>query len=257
MPAEKDPCISIIVPTLNEENHISFLLGSIRNQSCVRFETVVVDGGSRDRTANIAREHNAKVVVLPRCGEFVSRNVGARIAKGKFLLFTCADIVFPEHLFEKIIEKFEKNPGLIALTGSGHPFDAPILGKIEYAAYNIIRYILSRFPKPLKRFSTSTNFLVVRRDYFEKTGGFDINDINADGLTGRKLLEMGDVGFFLDTYVHISARRMKNMGFRDFNKHYLYVFENYFFFLSNTQLLKTMKQRSKTKHRKMHEIRTL
>jgi glycosyltransferase involved in cell wall biosynthesis len=257
LPVEEDPCMSIIVPTLNEEKHIKFLLGSIKDQSSVSFETLIVDGGSRDGTANIARQHNAKVVVLPGYGEFVSRNVGAKIARGKLLLFTCADIVFPEGLFRKIIEKFEKNPELIALTGSGHPFDAPILGKIEYAAYNIVRYILSRFPKPFKRFSTSTNFLVVRRDYFEKTGGFDINDINADGLTGRRLLELGEVGFFFDTYVHISARRMKNMGFLDFNKHYLYVFENYFFFLSNTRLLKTLKHRSKTKHREIHEIRTL
>jgi len=257
LPVEKDPCISIIVPTLNEEKHIKFLLGSIKDQSSVSFETLIVDGGSKDETSNVARQHNAKVVVLPGYGEFVSRNVGAKIAKGKFLLFTCADIVFPEGLFKKIIEKFERNPELIALTGSGHPFDAPILGKIEYAAYNIVRYILSRFPKPFKRFSTSTNFLVVRRDYFEKTGGFDINDINADGLTGRKLLELGEVGFFLGTYVHISARRMNNMGFLDFNKHYLYVFENCFLFLSNTRLLKTLKQRSKTKHRKMHEIRKL
>lgn len=254
MSVEEDPCISIIVPTLNEEKHIKLLLGSIKDQSFVSFETLIVDGGSRDRTSNIARQYNAKVVVLPGYGEFVSRNVGAKIAKGKILLFTCADIIFPESLFKKIIEKFEKNPELIALTGFGHPFDAPIIGKIEYAAYNIVRYILSRFPKPFKRFSTSTNFLVVRRDYFEKTGGFEINDINADGLTGKKLLELGEVGFFFDTYVHISARRMKNMGFLDFNKHYLYVFENYFFFLSNTRLLKTLKHRSKTKHRKIHEI---
>ena len=246
--------MSVIIPTLNEENHIKFLLGSIKDQSSVSFETLIVDGGSRDETATIARQHNAKIVVLPGHGEFISRNVAAKIAKGEFLVFTCADIVFPEGLFDKIIEKFEKNPELIALTGSGHPFDAPILGKIEYAAYNIMRYVLSRFPKPLKRFSTSTNFLVVRRDYFEKTGGFEINDVNADGLTGRKLLELGDVGFFLDVYVHISARRMKNMGFLGFNKHYLYVFENCFFFLSNTRLLKTLKQQSKTRHRKMHEI---
>ena len=153
-----------------------------------------------------------------------------------------------------MIGKFKKNPRLIALTGSGYPFDAPIFGKAEYAAYNIVRYMLSKLPNPLKRFPTSTNFLVVRRDYFEKAGGFDVDDINADGLMGRKLLEMSEVAFFLDTYVHISARRIQNMGFFDFNKHYLYSFENYFFFLSNTRILKTLKQRSKIKHRKIHEI---
>ena len=140
MPVEKDPHISIIVPTLNEEKHIEFLLDSIKDQSSVSLETLIVDGGSKDRTPNIARQYNVKVVVLSGYSEFASRNVGATIAKGKFLLFTCADIVFPKGLFKKIIEKFEKNPELIALTGSGHPFDAPIFGRIEYAAYNIVRY---------------------------------------------------------------------------------------------------------------------
>lgn len=249
----EDPLISVIVPTLNEENHIERLLESIKRQSSASFEVLIVDGGSKDRTLDVARFHGAKIIELPGHGEFVSRNIGTKTAKGKYLLFTCADIVFPDNLFDNIIRKFENNPKLIALTGPGHPFDAPFFGKIEYAIYNLVRYAFAILPKAVKRFSTSTNFLIVKKDCFEKTGGFAVNDINADGLMGKRLLELGEVAFFLDTPIYLSARRMKNMGFINFNKHYLYALENFFFFASKTRAIQSWKHRSTSKHRKMHE----
>jgi glycosyltransferase involved in cell wall biosynthesis len=249
----KEPLISVIIPTLNEEKYIRILLNSINRQQIKNLEILIVDAGSKDKTVSIAQKYGAKTFVYTGYGEFISRNIGAKKAKGKYLLFTCADIIFPEGLFEKIIKKFQENRKLIALTGPGYPYDASLLGKIEYTAYNIIRYIFAKFPKPLKRLSTSTNFLVVQKELFERTEGFIVDDINADGLMGRKLLNMGYVAFFPDTYFYLSARRMKNMGFLNFNRHYLYTIENFFFNLSNTRLLRTIKYRSKEKHRKMHD----
>ena len=242
----------MVVPTLNEEEHIESLLASLKEQSQTSFEVLIVDGGSKDKTSDIARLYDARVVVLPGYGEFASRNIGAKMARGQFLLFTCADIIFPNELLAKVIDNFDQTPGLIALTGPGYPFDAPFLGRIEYIIYNVIRYLFAKLPKPFKRFSTSTNFLVVRKNYFDRTGGFEVSEINADGIMGKTLLEMGEVAFFLDNYVHLSARRMENMGVLNFNKHYLYAFENLFFFLSKTRIMKTLKLRSKLKHRKIH-----
>jgi glycosyltransferase involved in cell wall biosynthesis len=251
--AERNPYISVIVPTLNEEGNIRAFFNSIKDQPSINFETLIIDGGSKDKTSGIAQRYNAKVVVLPGYGEFISRNVGAKLAKGNYLLFTCADIIFPQNIFHRIIEKFEKNPQLIALSGPGYPFDAPLLGKLEYAIYDLLRYLLAKLPKPLKRFSTSTNFLVVRKNYFDETGGFLVDDINADGLMGRELLSMGEVAFCLDTSIYMSARRMKKMGFLAFNKHYMYALENILFFTSNIGITKTLKQNSKLKHRRIHE----
>lgn len=254
MHTEDEPRISIIVPTLNEENHIGLLLNSLKDQSSVSFETLIVDGGSKDKTPVIAHQHNARIVILPEHGEFVSRNVGAKMSKGHYLLFTCADIIFPKDILQKIIDKFEKNPELIALSGPGYPFDAPLLGKVEYAIYNLVRYLVVKLPKPFKRFSTSTNFLVVRKGHFGITGGFIVDDINADGLMGKELLDIGDVAFYLDTYIYSSARRMKKMGFINFNRHYLYAIENFFFSASNRGVIKAWKVRAQKKHRKMREI---
>ncbi len=239
---------------MNEGSQVSLLLESLKNQSTKDCEIVIVDGGSKDKTSDIAHQHNAKVVVLPGHGEFISRNIGAKIAKGRFLLFTSADVFFPKNILQMITEKFERHPGLIALTGPAYPFDAPFLGKAEYVVYNLVRYFFAKLPRPLKRFSTSTNFLFVKRECFEKTGGFLVDDVNADGLMGKELLSMGDVAFFLDTYVFASARRMKNMGLLGFNKHYFYAIENFFFFASESRVMKAWKIRARKRHGKMHEI---
>lgn len=249
----KTSSISIIVPTLNEEKHIWRLLKSVRRQDHVNYEVLIVDGGSKDETLDIAKQYNAKILVLPEHGEFVSRNIGAKEAKGRYLIFTGADIFFPNGLFEKIVAEFEKKPKLVALTGSGYPYDATLFGKIEYAVYNSLRYLFANLPNPLKRFSTSTNFLAVREECFEKIGGFVIDDINSDGIMGRRLLDIGEVTFLSGIHFYLSARRMKNMGLLNFNRHYLYVLEN-FLPLSDTRMLRNIKHRSKSEHQELHKM---
>lgn len=249
----KGTTISIIVPTLNEEKNIESLLKSLEGQDHSKFEVIILDGGSKDKTVEIGDKYYAKIVVLPRCGEFCSRNIGASSAKGKILLFTCADVIFPQNLVNNVHKKFTEDRMLIALSGPDIPIDAPTIGRIEYELYNLFRYILTKLPQGLKRFSTSTNFLTVRKRAFEKTGGFQPNDVNADGIMGKKLAEMGKIDFSMDTHVYISARRMRNMGFIKFNKHYLYVLENFFPFLSMTPFLKKLKHKSGSVHKKMHE----
>jgi len=244
---------SIIIPTLNEEESIVPLLESLDRQSYSDFEVMVVDGGSKDKTVEVARKYGAEVLVHVGLGEFQSRNVGARLTKGKVLLFTCADVILARDLLNKVNEWFSQNSRLIALAGPGIPYDAALKGKLLYAAYNLFRYLSARLPGRLRRFSTSANFLAVRKEAFERIGGFDHTDINADGLMGRRLLEIGNVCFSLDTYVFISARRMKKVGFLRFLLHYLYVLENFFPFMSRTELIKGAKERSRSAHRKIHE----
>lgn len=242
--------ISVIVPTLNEEKNIKALLDSIQKQTEQCSDVIIVDGGSTDKTVQIAKSYHARTLVEKGLWEFPSRNIGAKIACGEILLFTCADVVFPRDLFEKI-SLFFQDKDLVALTGPDFP-QASVLAEIEYGFYNLARFVFSSFPRPHKRFSTSTNFLAVRKYHFERIGGF-ISDINADGIMGMCLRDLGKVSFSMKTPVFISPRRFHKMGFSGFNLHYLYVLENFFPFLSETSLLKRFKNKSATVHRKMHE----
>jgi glycosyltransferase involved in cell wall biosynthesis len=242
--------ISIIVPTLNEEKTLPNLLLSLKNQTTQNYEVIIIDGGSTDETANIARAYDSRIVVEKGLPEYPSRNLGAKIANGEILLFTCADVVFPVELLAKVDWSF-KDEQLIALTGPDYPSESS-LAKIEYGAYNLARFVFSCFPQASKRFSTSTNFLAVRKDAFEKTGGICCNDLNGDGKLGKQLSEMGKVKFSNNIVVIISPRRFYKMGFLKFNLHYLYVLENFFPFLSKSTFLKTVKNNSTSVHQNMH-----
>jgi glycosyltransferase involved in cell wall biosynthesis len=252
--AKEEPYISVIVPTLNEQIHVRQFLDSLEDQYGVSFETLVIDAGSKDKTLEIARKYNTRIVILPECREFPSRNIAAKMAKGDILLFTCADVIFPRNFFLKIAKKFKLNSKLVALTGPDYLLDAPFYGKVEASAYNIARHLFVNARRPFKRFITSTNFLAVRKGDFAKTNGFLLDDVNADGQMGKKLLKLGEVGFFPDTYVYSSARRMTHMGFYAFNRHYLYALENYFSFVSRIEVFKSLKTRSNRKHGEMHRI---
>jgi glycosyltransferase involved in cell wall biosynthesis len=97
------PLISVIVPALNEESVIGRCLASLQRQDLppAGFEVIVVDNGSADRTAEIARSFGGalSLTVVERRGVRISalRNRGAALARGEFLAFLDADCVAPRH----------------------------------------------------------------------------------------------------------------------------------------------------------------
>ena len=100
--------ISIIIPTLNEEQYLPLLFDSIRTQSFKDFEVIVADAQSRDATVAIAKKFGAKVVCggMPAAG----RNRGARASQGEFLFFFDADVILPgdflQHAYDEMQERY-------------------------------------------------------------------------------------------------------------------------------------------------------
>ena len=98
-PATAQPDVSVIVPARNEEAPLGACLESLTRQIGVRFEVIVVDDGSTDRTREIARSFATVRVIdagpLPEgwTGKNNAIAAGAKIAKGRWLLFTDADTV--------------------------------------------------------------------------------------------------------------------------------------------------------------------
>ena len=87
--------ISIIIPTLNEERSLPSLLNAIRQQT-VDHEVIVVDGGSQDRTVDIARDNRARTLIS-RPGRGTALCLGAANSGGEVLLFLHADGCSQEH----------------------------------------------------------------------------------------------------------------------------------------------------------------
>jgi glycosyltransferase involved in cell wall biosynthesis len=94
--------LSIIIPTHNSQNTIKPLLLSINNSSSVNFnilEVIIVDDKSKDNTLKIIKDlyerckFKTKVLVLKKnVGPAKARNLGAKKAQGKYLLFLDGDV---------------------------------------------------------------------------------------------------------------------------------------------------------------------
>ena len=84
--------ISVIIPALNEEENIASTLSGLIEEEV---EVIVVDGGSSDRTASIAREYGAEVISAPT-GRTGQMNKGARKARGEIFLFLHSDSRLPK-----------------------------------------------------------------------------------------------------------------------------------------------------------------
>ncbi|UOY08200.1 TIGR04283 family arsenosugar biosynthesis glycosyltransferase [Muricauda sp. SCSIO 64092] len=95
--------ISIIIPTLNEAQGLGRVLehlNTIKNKKLTK-EIIVVDGGSHDRTIEIASHHDC-TVVHSKAGRATQMNKGAEMAQGELLYFLHAD-TYPPKKFDHLI----------------------------------------------------------------------------------------------------------------------------------------------------------
>ena len=99
LPQQQKGLLSIIIPTLNEEDGLAGLLSSVLKKP--QTEVIVVDGGSSDATCQIAEQAGAKVIC---CGKGRGRqmNAGAALARGEVLLFLHADSRLPPDFAQTI-----------------------------------------------------------------------------------------------------------------------------------------------------------
>jgi len=105
------PSISVVIPTYNSEKFLPLCLQSINEQDYPKdkLEIIVVDGGSTDRTINIAREFEvAKILHNPlRTGE-AAKALGVKVAKNEIIAFIDSDNVLDrKDWFKRMVEPFE------------------------------------------------------------------------------------------------------------------------------------------------------
>ncbi|MEM1581038.1 MAG: glycosyltransferase [Candidatus Bathyarchaeia archaeon] len=173
-----EPLVSVIIPALNSEATIEKLLNSIMalDYRKNRLEVILVDGGSTDRTKEIAQKYPIKIIVEKRRGINVARNAGVRNSCGEILAFTDSDCVVPRDWIRKIVENF-KDPRVGCLGGSALGYGDSFFSR--YADASIVP-VLRRFErreilngvKLLLRYPAGCN-MAFRRCALEEAGFFD------------------------------------------------------------------------------------
>jgi len=104
MTGEKNGLVSIIVPVYNGERFLAQALDSIFAQDYRPIEVIVVDDGSEDRSAEIARSfREARYLCQPNSGLAAARNAGIEKARGEFIAFLDADdLMLPNKLSAQV-----------------------------------------------------------------------------------------------------------------------------------------------------------
>jgi len=183
--------ISVIIPTLNEENTIKGCLERLKN-----VEVIVVDGGSCDKTVEIAE----KYVKVVKCGEGRGKqmNFGAKISKGDVLLFLHADTKLPENWISEVEETISNGySGGVFKHSFGHD------GKLLKFGSFLVNLNFSSF-------SFGDRGIFVKKDVFNKLNGYKVIPIMEDIEFVKRLKKFNIV--YLKSKVITSARRFFEYG---------------------------------------------
>ena len=204
--------ISVIIPTLNEEKYLPKCLSSLTNQSRKEIrEIIVVDGGSTDRTVQLARKYSDRVLV--ELGQTVgaSRNIGAREAEGEILAFIDADTIASVDWLEEIIRSFHEDPRAVGVTGPTLPYGGT---KLDQLAYHVATGWAQRFSLKLGLPHVAGFNCAYEKEAFWGAGGFDENrELSEDVMLSLKIRHQGRIVFNPDIIAYTSLRRIKKFGY--------------------------------------------
>jgi len=120
------PLVSVVIPVYNGEAYLAEALDSVFAQTHRPLEVIVVDDGSTDLSAEIARAVlGVRYCAQPHSGPGASRNLGVSQARGRFLAFLDADDLWPVGKLARQLAAFDADPTLDIVYGHVQQFRRP------------------------------------------------------------------------------------------------------------------------------------
>lgn len=222
----KYPFVSIIVPTLNEEKNIASCLESLANLDYPDYEIIVVDGGSKDKTVEIAKNYTNKVIVddyVPPnwIGKSYGCYLGAKKAVGDLLLFTDADTYHsPSSLKVFVSQLLGTDSALLSFL----PFQKSLRWYENLIGFYFFLAFLGggpleaiNNPYDQSSFLAIGQYLLFTRDGYEKLGGHEaVHDIIVEDLAFAKLCKQKHVKLYYMGSQNLVTCRMYPDGFKSF-----------------------------------------
>ncbi len=210
---------SIIIPTLNEEKLLPNLLSQLNDfelRKNLDFDIIISDGGSIDKTIDIALNNSDVVVVHTKREKqniALGRNSGARLASGDIFIFINADVLIPDiKLFFKYLETNFIESDYLAMTCKVKVFpEEEILSdKLFHTGYNGYFHLLNSLGLGMGRGECQ----VIRKNIFEIVGGYNEKlAAGEDFDLFRRIRRLGKILFTTDVCVYESPRRFRKVGY--------------------------------------------
>lgn len=169
--SDPKPLVSIVVPAYNRADTIGATLDSITSQTGWPFEIIVIDDGSSDDTAAIARRHGpqARVIVQPNQRRSAARNNGAKVANGEFLYFFDSDDLMEPGAIARLAGCLASHPDAAVAYGCALQFvDDPATAVPRMPQCDTSGDLLGQH---LERPFLIPIMAMVRKEWFERVGG--------------------------------------------------------------------------------------
>ena len=206
--------ISIIVPTFNSALTIKSCLEGIRSSEGSRYELIVADDGSVDKTAAIAEQYADQIVLHPKnLGRSRARKTGVRASQGDILLFVDSDVVIRPDTILKVTDYFKKNPKVDAVTGllsKEHP------NQDFFSQYKnlYMNFIFSQLPEKIT-FLFGSIYAVRRKSLILHDSEYELAE---DSAHGQRLVKRGkEIRFMRDLEaVHLKKYDLISLIKNDF-----------------------------------------
>jgi glycosyltransferase involved in cell wall biosynthesis len=207
------PLVSVVITTKNEEKNIENCLRSIKGQTFTNIELIMVDNFSEDRTVEIAKKYTTKVY-FKGPERSLQRNYGAQVSSGEYLLYLDADMILSPSVIEECVTKCEHD-------------------SVD-ALYVPERIVGDGFWIKVRDFERSfyTGTVIdavrfIRKDLFEKIGGFDESLIGPEDWDfDRRVKEVGEVGVIVAALYH-NEGRFNLKRYLEKKEYYSKTFDNY------------------------------
>jgi glycosyltransferase involved in cell wall biosynthesis len=194
--------LSIVVPAYNEELLLPATLRALKDAVAaigLRAEIVVVDDGSTDRTADIARGLDACVVPVALRHIAGARNAGGRVATGDLLIFVDADTIVPIEVLRAAVQTYEAG-AVGGGAGVQYAVNDPRWAVVVTA---IVMWVLRR-----AKWAAGC-FVFVRKDVFDRVGGFDERYFASEEIHFSRAVKKHGRFVMLEGAVITSARKAR------------------------------------------------
>jgi glycosyltransferase involved in cell wall biosynthesis len=172
------PFVSVIIPVRNDARRLAVCLRSLAevDYPAGRMEIIVIDNGSHDDSADVARAAGAKVLVHPELLVGALRNRGAAAAGGEILALVDSDHEVPPGWLKAAVEELSADPALHMI---GAPYLPPPQGTWVQRVWALHRLRNSARNEAL--WLASGNLFIRKRD-FDRIGGFDESLVAAEDV---------------------------------------------------------------------------
>jgi glycosyltransferase involved in cell wall biosynthesis len=151
---------SVVIPVYNGERFLGEAIGSVWAQSYRPLEIIVVDDGSTDGSARVAKSFSPVVYVhQANSGQAAARNHGVELARGELLAFLDADDVWLPDKLSWQMAALAADPNLDAVFGNAEQFLEPGTSGVLPPAFHVL-------PAQLP------SAMLIRRERFQQVGGY-------------------------------------------------------------------------------------